>query len=201
MKTWFPALATVVAVALSGPVRAEPMPLSEISIYLREMETAQGRFIQMNSDGSRSRGTLYIKRPGRARFEYDPPEQALVMAGGGQVAIFDNRSNSVTPEQYPLRRTPLNLILERNVNLAARNMVVGHYESGDNTVVVAQDPEAPQNGRIEIVFAENPIRLIEWTVIDGGGNRTRVVLGDLVTGEPIPASYFNIVLEQQRRQR
>ena len=62
------------------------------------------------------------------------------MAGGQQVGIFDGKSNLKNAERYPLKRTPLNLILERNVNLARRNMVVGHDFDGTATIVTAQDP-------------------------------------------------------------
>ena len=80
------------------------------------MTTARGEFTQINADQTISTGTIYIKRPGRIRFEYNPPEQTLVMAGGSQVAIFDGKSAN-NPDQYPLRRTPLNLLLERKVGL------------------------------------------------------------------------------------
>ena len=77
------------------------------------------------------------------RFEYNAPMDLLVMAGAGQVGIFDGKSNLPNAERYPLSRTPLNLILERNVDLGRRNMVVGHDFDGTATVVTAQDPENP----------------------------------------------------------
>jgi outer membrane lipoprotein-sorting protein len=183
------------------PVSAQTVSLDQLSAYFNGFTTAQARFLQLNDDGTQSSGTLYIRRPGRARFEYDPPEEALVMAGGGQVAIFDGRSNKVRPEQYPLRRTPLNLILERNVDLAARNMVVGQFGDDETTTIVAQDPKAPENGRIEMVFSNAPVRLAEWTIIDGGGARTRVILDQFQTGVQLSSRLFNIVLEQQSRER
>jgi len=63
-----------------------------------------------------STGQIYIKRPGRIRFEYNAPDNSLMIAGGGQVAIFDPRSNT-RPDRYPLNQTPLSIILERNVDL------------------------------------------------------------------------------------
>lgn len=192
-------IAAGLSFALASQARAQAVPLAQISSYFNGFETAQARFVQQNDDGSQSSGTLYIRRPGRARFEYDPPEKSLVMAGGGQVAIFDGRSNSSRPEQYPLRRTPLNLILERQVNLGARDLVVGHFGDATSTTVVAQDPKAPENGQIEMVFANAPLRLAGWTIVDGGGARTRVVLSELQTGIRLPARLFNIVQEQQSR--
>lgn len=182
------------------PARAQ-VPLNRLSTYFNGIRTLQADFIQHNDDGTRSSGTLFMRRPGRARFEYDPPDKSLVMAGGGQVAIFDGRSNAETPEQYPLKRTPLWLILERNVNLGRRNMVVGHFGDAKTTTLVAQDPDEPQNGRVELVFQNEPLTLAGWTVIDGGGARTRVQLKQIQLGGQLSAGLFNIVQEQQSRQR
>lgn len=189
------------ALGLSGiPARAQ-VPLGRLSAYFNGITTLEADFVQVNDDGSRSAGTLYMRRPGRARFEYDPPDKSLVMAGGGQVAIFDGRSNAVSPEQYPLKRTPLWLILERNVDLGRRNMVVGHFGDDKTTTLVAQDPDAPENGRVELVFQNEPLTLAGWTVVDGGGARTRVQLTQIRLGADLSSRLFNIVLEQQSRQR
>jgi outer membrane lipoprotein-sorting protein len=193
-------LAPLAALAFGLPARAEIIPLSELSAYLNRLTTAEAEFTQVNADGSTSQGKLFIKRPGRVRFEYAPPDRSLVMAGGGQVAIFDAKSNQ-PPEQYPLRRTPLNLILARNVDLGAAKMVVGHYEAQDTTRVVAQDPEHPEYGTIELVFTRDPITLAQWIITDDLGNRTTVMLERMVLGVDLPASLFNITTEQQRRSR
>ncbi|HEX9858531.1 MAG TPA: outer membrane lipoprotein carrier protein LolA, partial [Paracoccaceae bacterium] len=122
-------LAPALCLALALPAAAEKIPLSALSQYLNGLTTAEAEFTQINADGSIATGKLYIKRPGRVRFEYAPPENSLVLAGGGQVAIFDAKSNQ-PPEQYPLKRTPLNLILAENVDLGRAKMVVGHFEDG-----------------------------------------------------------------------
>ena len=189
------------ALALAGPGLAQQrLSLSEISGYLNSFTTAQGDFTQINPDDSIATGRIYIRRPGRVRFEYDPPEQSLVMASGGQVAIFDGRSNTA-PNQYPLRRTPLNLILAPNVDLTRDRMVVDHFADDDTTSVVAQDPEHPEYGNIRLVFSADPIELRQWVITDDTRAQTTVVLGDLRFGEELSARLFNISLEMDSRQR
>lgn len=141
---------------------------------------------------------MYMRRPGRARFEYDKPNDALVIAGGSQVAIFDGKSNT-GPEQYPLKRTPLNIILTKNVNLAGAKMVTGHGTRGKDTVVRARDPKNPEYGSIDLIFAENPTRLIEWIINDSSGSKTRVILGEFKTEVSLAASLFDITLAAERR--
>ena len=195
-------LAAAALIAVTAiPAAAETISLNRLSNYLNGLQTAEADFTQVNDDGTLSTGRGYIKRPGRVRFEYNPPEDVLVMAGAGQVAVFDGKSNLGRPEQYPLSRTPLNIILERNVNLAQRDMVVGHSSDGTVTTVVAQDPENPQYGRIELNFTDSPVELRQWVIVDGSGARTTVILGDLTTGVDLSSFLFNINYETQQRQR
>ncbi len=191
-------LAPVALVALVLPAAAEPISLAALSQYLNGLGTAETTFVQTNSDGSKSTGTLFIKRPGRARFEYDPPMKSLVMAGNGSVAIFDEKSNE-PPEQYPLRRTPLNLILAERVNLGQAKMVIGHAEVEGTTRVVAQDPKNPEYGTIELVFTPDPVTLKRWIITDDAGNQTVVVLDGLRTGMDLPSRLFDIRGETERR--
>jgi outer membrane lipoprotein-sorting protein len=193
-------LALPVMMALSLPAAAEKLSLDEISAYLNSLTTAQAEFTQVNADGSRSAGMLYIKRPGRARLEYAPPDRSLVMAGGGQVAVFDAKSNQ-PPEQYPLRRTPLNLILANKVDLKQAKMVVGHTEVGDTTRVLAQDPKNPEYGTIELVFTANPTALRQWIITDDTGGRTLVELSDLQTGVDLSGFLFDITAERAKQKR
>lgn len=187
-------------IATGAPAFAQAIPLSRISSYFNALETAEADFTQFNDDGTISSGKLYIRRPGRMRFEYNPPDQALVMAGGGQLAIFDNRSNAKRPEQYPLRQTPLNILLERDVDLMSRDVVVGHSGDATATRVVAQDPRQQEAGWIEFVFADAPVRLQEWVVVDSTGSKTRVVLTNMVTGGRLRGRLFNIQEEIRVRQ-
>ena len=185
---------TAAVVLTATPAAAQELSLDQVSAYLNGLQTAQGGFTQINADGTLSTGQIFIKRPGRIRFEYNAPDNSLVMAGGGQVAIFDPRSNN-GPDRYPLNKTPLKVILERNVDLAQARMVTGHTSDGTTTTVTAQDPAHPQYGNIQMVFTANPIELRQWIVTDDVGSQTTVILNDLVRGGRISDIKFNIVNE------
>lgn len=191
-------LATAASFAAT-PALAAKLSLNQISRYLNSITMATSDFTQVNDDGTLSTGKFYIRRPGRMRFEYNPPEKLLVIAGGSQVGIFDGKSNVKKAERYPLRRTPLNLILETNVNLARRNMVVAHQYDGTSTIVTAQDPEHPEYGNIQLKFTSNPTELRQWVVTDGQGAKTTVILGQLTKVSSLPTTLFNISYEENRR--
>ena len=199
MKTRIiPFLVAMVLSVHGAGVSAQQLSLPQISDYLNQLQTAQGGFTQINDDGTLSTGQIYIKRPGRIRFEYNPPQESLVMAGGGQLAIFDPRSNT-GPDRYPLSQTPLNVILQRNVDLTAARMVTGSVSDGTITTVTVQDPDNPQYGNIQLVFTANPVELRQWIITDDLGNQTTLVLNDRTTGAPIGEIICNIVAEMRKR--
>lgn len=194
-------LSIITAVALTlcaGAVSAQQLSLSQISSYLNQLQTAQGGFTQINADGTISTGQIYIKRPGRIRFEYNAPSESLVLASGGQLAIFDARSNT-GPERYPLNQTPLSIILRENVDLSRENMVTNVVSDGTTTTVTAQDPDNPNYGSIQLVFTANPVELRQWIVTDDLGTETTVILNDLISGSVIRDILFNIRAETRDR--
>lgn len=200
MKILRAGLAPLTLLLFSLPLAAKEVPLDALSAYLNSWKTVEASFVQINVDGSKSTGMIYIQRPGRARFEYAAPDKNLVIAAGGQVVIFDSRSNQ-PPEQYPLSRTPLNLILAQTVDLEAASMVIGHGEVGEATVVKVQDPKHPDRGTIDLVFSEDPIALKQWIITDDIGNQTSVTLDGLVTGQVYGAGLFSMELEMEKRGR
>jgi len=198
MKSMRMLMVPVLWAAMALPAAAEKLSLGEISSYLNRLKTAQGEFTQVNEDGSISTGQILLKRPGRVRFEYAPPEEALVVADGDTVGIIDPRSND-GPVGYPLHRTPLKIILANNVDLTRERMVVGHASDGTSTTVRAQDPEHPEYGSIDLVFTGDPVELRQWVIHDGSGSQTTVILGDLQTGVRLRNEQFEIPGKRRMR--
>lgn len=189
-------LAAAAALCAASPaLAADKISLSALSNYLNGLKTAKAPFTQISDDGSLATGNLYLKRPGRARFEYDPPNEAQVIAGAGAVLIVDPKSNQA-PESYPLKRTPLSIILAPQVDLGRANMVVRHDFDGTATIVTAQDPENPDAGRIELMFTDAPVELRKWVIHDSSGSATTVILGGMETGVNLPDSLFSTLIKR-----
>ena len=167
------------------------LSLEQISAYVNDIKGVKASFTQVNANGSQSTGQIYIKRPGKMRFEYDPPNQSLVLASSGKLAVYDENSNT-PPKIYPLRRTPLILILERNVDFTKNGMIVSHEEKGQFTSVLLRDPRKPEMGTAELIFSNNPIALRQWVITDQSKRRTTLLLGDLQPQKNLPRKLFFI---------
>lgn len=178
------------ALLAAAPAQAAKLSLADVSAYLNSVITAKARFTQINDDGTRSAGTFLMRRPGRMRFEYDPPEESLVISGQGELVIFDAHSNEA-PQKFQLESTPLKLILGPNIDLTQQRMVVAHEYDGKETIVTAQDPKHPEYGALQVYFGDGPV-LTRWVVIDGSGARTSVFLDGFQTGMRLDTRLFNV---------
>ena len=175
----------------SHPSLAERISLNKISDYINGLTTLQADFEQINSDGSIDRGKLYIRRPGRMRLEYTAPNNALVIAGAGSVAIFDDKSKN-GPTLFPLKKTPLNLLLKKNVDLYKNEMITEHTANNENTFIVATDPKRKSQGSIKMVFSNSPVSLQGWTITNQSNQKTKIILDKLDKKTKIPLYLFNI---------
>ena len=175
----------------SHPSLADRISLNKISDYINGLTTLQADFEQINSDGSIDRGKLYIRRPGRMRLEYTAPNNALVIAGAGSVAIFDDKSKN-GPTLFPLKKTPLNLLLKKNVDLSKNEMITEHTANNENTFIVAKDPKRKSQGSIKMVFSNSPVYLQGWTITNQSNQKTKIILDKLDKKTKIPLYLFNI---------
>jgi outer membrane lipoprotein-sorting protein len=183
----------VPAVGLSAP-SAPPLSADDKALvqeavdYLQSLKAAQGRFTQVDPKGRVSTGEFSMLRPGRARFQYDPPAALLVVADGANVAVYDRRLK--TFDQYPLEQTPLKLLLGKTVRLDRGVVVTKVDRSGDGFAITARDARRPALGGITLRFSQAPLMLKGWTVLDAQGKTTEVMLKGFSRRADLPAGLF-----------
>jgi len=164
--------------------------------YLQGLGAAKGKFVQTDARGRVTRGTFYLQRPGKARFEYAAPSGLLIVSDGSNVNVHDRRLK--TFDRYPLRATPLNLFLARQVRLDQGVVVDRVVRSADGFQIYARDGKRQAEGSIVLAFAGNPLRLTEWTITDAQGGRTRVQLTSLERASGLSPSLF-VLRDPNRR--
>lgn len=151
--------------------------LTRITNYLNGIGSMQGTFVQVGPDGDLSEGNFYMRRPGRIRFEYNPPNPTLIVADGFWVGVYDTIDNTL--DRFPLSETPLDLLLRDRVDLREEEAIESIERSAGQLRVRAIDPDAPDQGSITMVFTDNPLELTQWIVVDGEGLATTVALSEV----------------------
>src|SRR5258706_9844313 len=115
--------------------------------YLQGLNEARGRFTQSDGRGAPTQGELFLKRPGKARFAYDPPSGLLVVSDGGRVIVQDKRLDTFTA--YPLGATPLSLFLAKTVRLDKGVQVTRVARAADGFAITARDGKKETSGQIQ----------------------------------------------------
>ncbi|SFI12617.1 LolA family protein [Albimonas pacifica] len=183
------ALALSAAALFASDAQAQSgRDLARISTYLNALKTAEGTFVQIAPNGETSDGQFFISRPGKIRFEYTPPNPALVMSDGVWVVVFDMRDCS--KQTAPLSSTPLNMLLQENVDLRANGAVTSVDDRPGQLRVTAQNPDDPGSGSITLIFNDNPLELRQWIITDAEGSQTTVALSEVRRGVDIPVHKF-----------
>ncbi len=154
----------------------EKADLARVDAYLNGFRTMKARFLQISPDGSLARGTLYLKRPGRLRFEYDPPVKLLIVADGLWVNFIDRELDEVT--RLPLTATPLKILVAERIELARDTLVSAVRRGAGRLSVTLRDPEEPEQGSLTLEFSEKPLTLRQWSLIDTQGGKTVVAITD-----------------------
>lgn len=164
--------------------------------YLNSFARLQGRFTQTSPGGGRASGAVYIQKPGRMRFQYDPPAQLLIVSDGSVVAVRDNELR--TTERTQLRSTPLNLILGSDIDLERQARILRVSRAGPWTMITARDRGGQMDGQITLQFNDGVLR--SWDVIDATGARTRITLTDITEPASLDRDLFRLpdVVERNR---
>jgi outer membrane lipoprotein-sorting protein len=187
-------LAAPLIAALAMPAFAlteeEQAVLGEIATKLSAIETMSGEFIQFNPDGEQQQGRFFIQRPGRVRFQYDPPATVSVIADGKSVLVFDKKLQ--TYDIWPLSQTPLRLLLDSELDLATTDKVTRVGVAPDLIEIELTDETRFSAGTLNLIFDAESYELRQWTVTDQQGLQTMVALYNVEIGGALDSDLFEI---------
>jgi outer membrane lipoprotein-sorting protein len=193
------ARATILVVGGFGlePAYAQTAPLSaadqalikQIEAYLNSLTALTANFLQVAADGSTRTGKAWLQRPGKMRFEYDPPDPQLLVAGFGLLVYHDPDLDQTT--NIPLSDTPLGILLAQHVTLSGAVTVTNvDRQPGEDSVTVIGTGKTSE-GSLTLIFGTDPLELRQWVVTDAQQRQTRVSLYDIAPGGPFPDSLFS----------
>lgn len=192
MKRLAPLLA---AFAILSPTHAGAATLAQVQSALAATSSMSADFVQTAADGRQARGTMLLKRPGRIRFDYGKGATYLVVSNGQRLSFVDYKVAQVS--QWPVRSTPLGVLLDPSADLARVARIVPDSENPmpGQVAVLATDPKRANLGRILFFLATDEsapggLRLTGWRVTDAQNNLTTVELSNIRYDMAIAESAF-----------
>ncbi len=190
----------IAALALSAAVALAALPaaaqlsaqdravIAEVETYLNRINTLRARFLQVGPAGELSEGWLYLRRPGRMRFEYDPPSPILLVADGLWLVFYDAELEQAN--RIPLSSSPLSVLVDEQVRLQDKANIASIVQSPGAVRITLADADRPDEGSVTLVFSDQPLRLRQWQVTDAQGLVTRISLAGLETNLKLDPELF-----------
>jgi outer membrane lipoprotein-sorting protein len=165
--------------------------VDRVSLYLSTIQTLVGNFVQVGPDGRKTEGKFYIQKPGRVRFEYDPPSPIDVVADGSFVQVRDRKLD--TKDTYPLSTTPLRYLLADRIDLWRETRLVSVGQDDKYvTITIEERSLVVGTHRLMMMFDAKDFQLLQWTVTDPQGYDTTVGVYNLDTNKKPDPNLFRI---------
>lgn len=164
---------------------------AKVSNYLSSLQQLTGNFVQVGPDGSKTRGDFYIMKPGKVRFEYDPPTPIAIIADGSSLAVRDRKL--ATQDIYPLSQTPLRFLLSDRIDLLKDTNVVSVTADDVFISVTIEEKQALiGTSRLMLMIGAKDGQLKQWTVTDPQGYDTTVAVYNLDASKKVDPGLFKI---------
>lgn len=174
--------------ATLAPTAQDRATIAAVEAYLNGLKRLKARFLQVAPNGAISGGTMWLDRPGKMRFDYDPPAPFLLVANYGILLYRDRQLDQTS--NIPLSQTPLGILLSDRVKLSGDVEVIGIDRLPGEVVVRMQRAGSPGDGSLALSFVDKPLTLRQWTVTDPQRQETRVTLLNPEAGGSFDAKLF-----------
>jgi len=164
--------------------------VARVEQYLNSIRSVVARFMQVASDGSAVQGNFYLQRPGKMRIQYDKPYPLLMVASGIYLTVYDPELKQTS--YLPIDSTPAYFLVKEKIS--PDDVTVTKVERGmDSLRVTLHEAGHPDQGRLTLVFSDNPLQLKKWTVIDRDGKQIEVALLDALFNTNVDPDVFKFV--------
>jgi outer membrane lipoprotein-sorting protein len=174
--------------------------VDKVSAYLSRVHVMSGSFAQIGADGRRAAGTFYVQKPGKVRFEYDPPSPIDIIADGSSVVVRDRRL--ATQDLYPLSQTPLRFLLADKIDLLRDTHVTAVTSDELFVSIVVEEKQALiGTSRLMMMFDAKTLELKQWVVTDPQGFDTTIAVSNLDSNRRPDPALFRIDYTDYRGSR
>ena len=148
--------------------------IKKIEDYLNKLNNISSNFIQINSDGLKVKGKLFLSKPGKLRIEYEKKENPLIIADGKWLHYFDMELNEI--QSVTIEKSPAWILLKKKVNLKKDFKIETLNKKNNKTFITLSGKDLESIKTIKLIFLNKPLTLKGWMIIDSNEIQTTVSL-------------------------
>ncbi len=178
----------VIGTPLEGEARTAA--IQSIEAYLTSIGSIVADFTQESADGSSGSGKFFLKRPGKMRWQYNPPTPILLVSDGKVITYYDAGLDQVT--YVGIDDTLAGFLTRREIKLesdSTKITALTRTEDGLLRVTLIQRKK-PEDGSLTLELAEKPMNLVHMIAVDATGNATTVSLAKAQFGPVLDDKLF-----------
>ena len=182
-------LLLAVILAATPSYADDAQAISQVEKYLSSLKTLVASFRQVEADGRTATGKFFLKRPGKMRWQYDPPAPILLVSDGTTITYYDADIDQVN--YIPVDESLASFLAEPTIMLNGKTTKLTRFTQDDGiiTATIARRDE-PEQGTLTLVFKDNPITIHQMIVKDGTGKENTVTFEDGRIGVVLPDTLF-----------
>ena len=182
-----PALAAEPFVAASV-VEKNKYTIQRIERYLSNITSIVSEFTQVAPDGSLTSGKFYMQRPGKMRWQYNPPTPILMVSNGSSLVYYDYELEQVS--NIPLDGSLVSFLARDTITFGGDVGITTFSNEAEAIRIEVAQREKPTEGKLMLEFSDKPLTLRNMVVTDASGQVTTVALQNAKFGVAIDPKLF-----------
>ncbi|MBY0355442.1 MAG: outer membrane lipoprotein carrier protein LolA [Rickettsiales bacterium] len=163
--------------------------LAKLLTYLNGLTTIESEFVQVAPDGSLATGRFFLKRPGKMRWQYNPPVPVLMISNGSTLTYYDFELDQVS--NVSLDETLAGFLARETINFDPKAVKILELTEQDHVIRLRlTQTNQPDEGELTLEFSDAPLQLRNMIVKDASGQETNVSLTNAQFGLKLDNKLF-----------
>jgi outer membrane lipoprotein-sorting protein len=162
--------------------------IERIQDYLSGLTTIVSDFTQVAPDGSLTSGKFYLERPGRMRWQYNPPTPILMVADGNDMVYYDYELEQVS--HIPLDSTVIGFLARNPIRFSGTVAITEFSQNASVIRIGLAQRDKPADGELTLEFSDNPLQLRNMVIRDASHQVTTVSLNHARFGVKLDSQLF-----------
>ena len=171
--------------------------ITRVQEYLSKVTTITSEFTQVAPDGSLTTGKFFLERPGRMRWQYNPPTPILMVANGSEMIYYDYELEQIS--HIPLDSTLIGFLAQEKIHFDNSVGIISFAEKNGSIRIGVAQHERPSDGQLILEFSDKPLLIRNMVVTDASGQTTTVSLNNASFGAKIDKKLFDFRDPRKKR--
>lgn len=166
--------------------------------YLNSIKNLSASFIQTDEHGNIQKGTFYLYRPGKMRWEYIDPNEILIIINNKNMVHYDKKLDQVS--YFCSRNDFINLLVKERIDFESEKIFVKSLKYNNTRLkLILGKVDGP--GTLTMVFSKTPFQIKKLEIVDDAQTQVEITLLDIEQPSNMDSSLFEFTNHKYMRKK